>query len=326
MDLIAYAAKRAATAVVSLLILSLVVFLLVRLLPGSPALAILGLDATPKLVQQINHQLGLDRPLPVQYANWLWNALRGNLGSSLATTGTGTGGATGTSVTSIVASGLQVTAWVSILGIGVAFVLGLTLGLIGGTRTRSLPDAGLSAVSLVGISLPDFYLGILLILLFTVRLGWLPSVGFVSPLQSPVAGIRSLALPVLAVGIINMAAIARITRTSIRETLNRDFLTLATAHGLSRRVIIGKHALRNAMIPILTVSGLQLGFLFGGVVVIESVFGLPGMGRYLVLAVQERDYPTIQGLVMVFAALFLLINLVVDVVHAMIDPRIRVSR
>jgi peptide/nickel transport system permease protein len=326
MDLVAFAARRAGTAVVSLLILSVVVFLLVRLLPGSPALAILGLQATPKLVQQINHELGLDRPLPVQYASWLWQALQGNFGSSLATTGTGAGGATGTPVASIVAGGLQVTAWVSLLGIGVAFVLGLTLGLIGGTRTRALPDAGVSGISLLGISLPDFYLAILLILLFTVRLGWLPSVGFVNPLQSPVAGIRSLILPVLAVGLINMAAIARIARTAIRETLNRDFLTLATAHGLSRRVIIGKHALRNAMIPILTVTGLQLGFLFGGVVVIEAVFGLPGMGRYLVIAVQQRDYPTIEGLVMVFAALFLLVNLVVDVVHAMIDPRVRVSR
>jgi peptide/nickel transport system permease protein len=326
MTLVAFAARRAGTAVVSLLILSVVVFLLVRLLPGSPALAILGLHATPQLVQQIDHQLGLDRPVPVQYATWLWHALRGNFGSSLATTGTGTGGATGTSVASIVGGGLQVTAWLSLPGIVVAFVLGLGLGLIGGTRGRASSDAALSGVSLLGISLPDFYLAILLILLFTVRLGWLPSVGFVNPLSDLAGGFRSLALPVLAVGLINMAAIARIARTSVRETLNRDFMTLATAHGLPYRVIIGKHALRNAMIPILTVTGLQLGFLFGGVVVIESVFGLPGMGRYLVVAVQQRDYPTIEGLVMAFAALFLVINLLVDVAHAMIDPRIRVSR
>jgi peptide/nickel transport system permease protein len=325
LDLLAYAAKRTVLAAVSLLVLSVIVFLLVRVLPGSPAEAMLGLQATPAQVHRINHELGLDQPLPVQYGHWLWQALHGNLGTSLATTGTGSGGATGNSVAGIVGSGLVVTTWLSLLGIAVAIVLGLTFGLVGGTRSRASSDAAVSGLSLVGISLPDFYLSILLILLFTVHLRWLPSVGFVNPLQDPVAGLRSLALPVLAVGLINMSAIARITRTSVREILGRDFVVLATAHGLPHRVVVGKHVLRNALVPILTVTGLQLGFLFGGVVVIESVFALPGMGRYLVVAVEQRDYTTIQGLVMAFAALFLLINLVVDVAYAVIDPRIRVS-
>jgi peptide/nickel transport system permease protein len=321
-DIFTYVIKRLGAVLVSLLVLSVIVFLLVRALPGSPAESMLGLRATPRLVAEINHNLGLDRPLAVQYLDWLSRAVRGDLGSSIATSGTG--GVSYHPVAQTIGKGLVVTAWLSGLGIVVATVAGLALGLLGATRKRGGADAALSGVALLGLSLPDFYLGFLLILLFTVQLAWLPSVGFVNPLEDPAGGLSSLVLPVLTVGLINMASIARITRSSVLETMNRDFVTLAAAHGVPRRVILGKHVLRNALVPILTVIGLQFGFLFGGVIVIETVFGLPGMGRFLVIAVQQRDYPTIQGLVMTFAFAFLLVNLVVDVGYALIDPRIRV--
>lgn len=323
MEILRYVIKRLLAVAVSLLALSVVVFLLVRALPGSPAESMLGLRATPRLVAEINHNLGLDRPLAVQYLDWLGGAARGDLGSSIATSGTG--GLSYRPVAQTVGKGLLVTAWLSGLGILLATVAGLALGLLGATRRRGGTDAALSGVALLGLSLPDFYLGFLLILLFTVTLGWLPSVGFVDPFVDPAGGIASLTLPVLTVGLINMSSIARITRSSVLEVMNQDFVTLAAAHGLPRRVILGKHVLRNALVPILTVIGLQFGFLFGGVIVIETVFGLPGMGRFLVVAVQQRDYPTIQGLVMTFALAFLLVNLLVDVGYALIDPRIRVG-
>ena len=321
MDLAVYALRRLAMMVVSLLVLSVIIFALVRVLPGSPALAMLGLRATPKLVREINHQLGLDRSLPVQYVSWLGGALRGDLGTSLSTSGTG--GISSAPVARIVGNALVVTAWLSLLGIAVASALGISLGLLGATRKHVWSDSTVAGVSLLGISLPDFYLSFLLILLFTVHLAWLPSVGFVSPFSDPVAGVKSLALPVLAIGLINSSAIARITRNAVKEAGRADFVTLAALHGVPNRVIVGKHVFRNALVPILTMLGLQLGFLFGGVVVIETVFSLPGMGRYLVIAVGERDYPTIQGLIMTFAVLFMLVNLVVDVAYGVIDPRIR---
>jgi peptide/nickel transport system permease protein len=320
-DLVIFALRRVATMVISLLALSVIIFALVRVLPGSPAESMLGLQATPKLVKDINHQLGLDRPLVVQYFSWLGGALHGDFGNSLATSGTG--GISSAPVADIVSRGLVVTVWLSLLGVALASVLGISFGLLGATRKHASSDSVVSGISLLGISIPDFYLAFLLILLFTVHLGWLPSVGFVNPFNDLVAGIRSLALPVAAIGLINMSAVARITRNSVKETANTDYVTLATLHGVPSRVIIGKHVFRNALVPILTVLGLQLGFLFGGVVVIETVFSLPGMGRYLVVAVGQRDYPTIEALIMTFAALFMVVNLVVDVAYAVIDPRIR---
>lgn len=322
MDLAIFALRRVATMVISLLVLSVIIFALVRVLPGSPAQSMLGLQATPELVQQINHQLGLDRPVPVQYFSWLGGVVHGDFGTSLATSGTG--GVSTEPVADIVASGLVITVWLSLLGIALASLLGVTLGLFGATRNHTSSDSLVSGISLLGISIPDFYMAFLLILLFTVHLRLLPSVGFVNPFDDLGGGIRSLILPVAAVGLINMSAVARITRNSVKEASHTDYVTLATLHGVPRRVIVGKHIFRNALVPILTVLGLQLGFLFGGVVVIETVFSLPGMGRYLVLAVNQRDYPTIEALIMSFAALFMTVNLLVDIAYAVIDPRIRV--
>jgi peptide/nickel transport system permease protein len=318
-----YLAKRVLGAAVMLWALSVVIFVLLRALPGDPATAMLGFRATPELVARINRDLGLDRPLVVQYGDWLSGALRGDLGYSIATSGT-SGRLSYRPVGETVAAGLKITLWVGLLGTAVAALFGVAGGVLAATRRSWVADTAISGVSLMGISTPDFYMAFLLILVFTVQLGWLPSVGFVDPLGHPLVGLRSLALPVMAVGLINMAAIARMTRSAILETRNSEYVFLARSRGTPESVILLKHVLRNALVPVLTVIGLQLGFLFGGVVVIETVFGLPGMGRLLLVAVTKRDYPTIQGLILAFAFLFLLINLLVDVTYALIDPRIRI--
>jgi peptide/nickel transport system permease protein len=178
----------------------------------------------------------------------------------------------------------------------------------------------------VGISFPDFYVAFLLILLFTVNLGLLPSIGFVNLFDDPVNGLRSVALPVMAIGLINAAAIGRMTRASLLEALTNEYVWLARARGTFESVVLLKHALRNALIPVITVIGLQMGYLFGGVIVLESMFGLPGIGRQLLIAVSQRDYPTIQAIVLTFAAAFILVNLLVDLTYPMLDPRIRARR
>ena len=323
MQLVVFVLKRVGAAAVSLLVVSFLMFLLVRVLPGNTAEVLLGLRATPQSVAQVTKNLGLDRPVLSQYWIWLRDALQGNLGGSTATSGAA-GAVSFTPVSSIVLGGLDITAWLTGLGTLVAAALGVALGIFGATRRHWASDAMTSGVSVLGVSTPDFFLALLLILLFTVHLGWLPSVGFVSPFSNFVQGLRSLALPVMTIGIINASAVARMTRTAMLETAGAEFMTVVRARGAPPSVLVLKHQLKNVLVPVLTVVGLQLGFLLGGVVIIEEVFGLPGMGRLLIVAVQQRDYPTIEGLVVTFAALFLAVNLVIDVLYAVIDPRIRV--
>jgi peptide/nickel transport system permease protein len=320
--MLALIARRVAGAAATLLVLSILLFLLVQALPGDPATSILGLRATPETVARIRHDFGLDQPLAQQYLTWLGRALRGNLGYSLATAGTG-GAISETPVSDIVGQGLVVTLPLAALGMLLAILLGVPLGVLAATRRGRPRDVGLSSLAVLGISLPDFFVAFLLILLFSVRLRLLPSVGYVDLLDDPLSGLRTLALPILSVGIINAAAVARMSRASLLESLSRDYVLLARARGTFESVVVLKHALRNAFVPVLTTIGLQLGFLLGGVVVIEQVFGLPGVGRQLLVAVGQRDYPTIQALVLTMAAAFILVNLVVDLLYMRLDPSIR---
>lgn len=310
--------RRIIGALVSLLVLSVVLFLLVQALPGDPATSILGQRATPALVRQVNADFGLDRPVVEQYFHWLGNAVQGQLGYSLASSGRG--GLSGTPVTEIVLQGLKVTVPLAVMGMVVAVMLGIPLGVVAAARRGRPTDAALSSVSVLGISLPDFFVAFLLILVFNSWLGLLPSVGYVDLFADPAGGLRSLALPILSVGLINAAAIARMTRATVLETASQDFILLARSRGTPETVILLKHALRAALVPILTVVGLQLGYLLGGVVVIEQVFGLPGIGRGLLIAVGQRDYPTIEALVLTLAAAFLVVNLIVDLLYTRADP------
>jgi peptide/nickel transport system permease protein len=225
-----------------------------------------------------------------------------------------------------VLQGLQVTVPLTVLGTLIAAILGMSGGILAVVKRGTVWDAIVSNVLLVGISFPDFYVAFLLILLFTVNLGLLPSIGFVNLFDDPVNGLRSVALPVMAIGLINAAAIGRMTRASLLEALTNEYVWLARARGTFESVVLLKHALRNALIPVITVIGLQMGYLFGGVIVLESMFGLPGIGRQLLIAVSQRDYPTIQAIVLTFAAAFILVNLLVDLTYPMLDPRIRARR
>jgi peptide/nickel transport system permease protein len=313
--------RRMAGALLSLLMLSIVLFLLVQALPGDPATSILGQRATPELIRQVNADFGLDKPLIAQYLDWLGGAVQGDFGYSLATSGRS--GLEGTPVSEIVLQGLKVTVPLALLGMLLAVGLGIPMGVIAAARRGRPLDAGLSGISVVGISMPDFFVGFLLILVFNSWLGLLPSVGYTDLFADPVQGLDTLALPILSVGLINAAAIARMTRASVLETSSQDFILLARSRGTLESVVLLKHALRTALVPIMTVIGLQLGYLLGGVVVIEQVFGLPGVGRQLLVAVGQRDYPTIQALVLTLAAAFIVVNLVVDLLYTRADPAIR---
>jgi peptide/nickel transport system permease protein len=313
--------RRMAGALLSLLVLSIVLFLLVQALPGDPATSILGQRATPELIRQVNADFGLDKPLIAQYLDWLGGAVQGDFGYSLATSGRS--GLEGTPVSEIVLQGLKVTVPLALLGMLLAVGLGIPMGVIAAARRGRPLDAGLSGISVVGISMPDFFVGFLLILVFNSWLGLLPSVGYTDLFADPVQGLDTLALPILSVGLINAAAIARMTRASVLETSSQDFILLARSRGTLESVVLLKHALRTALVPIMTVIGLQLGYLLGGVVVIEQVFGLPGVGRQLLVAVGQRDYPTIQALVLTLAAAFIVVNLVVDLLYTRADPAIR---
>jgi peptide/nickel transport system permease protein len=313
--------RRLAGALASLFVLSIVLFLLVQSLPGDPATSILGQRATPELVAQVNRDFGLDRPIVGQYLHWLGNAVQGDFGYSLATSGRSD--LAGTPVSDIVVQGLKVTVPLALLGMLLAVVVGIPLGVVAAARRGRPADVGLSSISVLGISLPDFFVAFLLILVFNSWLGLLPSVGYVDIFSDPLGGLETLALPILSVGLINAAAIARMTRASVLETASQDFVLLARSRGSPESVVVLKHALRAALVPILTVIGLQLGYLLGGVVVIEQVFGLPGIGRQLLVAVSQRDYPAIEALVLTLAAAFIVVNLVVDLLYTRADPAIR---
>lgn len=317
-----YLLRRIGGAIVTLVAVSIVAFVITRVVPGNPGVAILGDRATPEVVARFNHDFGLDKPLVAQYWSWLTGFLHGDFGHSLSSTGTG-GGVSDISVASIVSQGLTVTAPLSLFGMLIAVVLGVTMGVLSAARNGRFTDHAVSTVSLAGISSPDFFIAFVLLLVFAVKLRWLPSVGFTDFSTDPGQWLRSLILPAVSIGLINSAALARVSRGSIIDALGSEYAFIARSKGAPGRVVVLKHALRSSIMPIATLAGLQTGYLLGGVVVIENVFALPGMGRSLLLAVQERDYPTIQALIMVFAAAFILINLLVDLAYPLLDPRMK---
>ena len=318
--MIADVARRVLAAGALLLAVSLLAFLLVRALPSDPAQAILGFRATPETLATVRHQLGLDRRLWVQYVAWLAGALRGDLGDSIATTGAASGYAV-VRVGDVVSQGLAVTLPITLLGTLLATLIGLPLGMLAAAYSGTTIDTVASGISVIGLSIPAFYLAYLLILVFTVQLGWLPSVGYVSPFVSVTGFLATATLPVLTIGAVNAAPVARAARGACVAALASPSLALARIEGLPPAVIHLKHVLRRALVPVLTVIGLQVGYLFGGVIVIENLFAIPGMGRQLLIAAEQRDYPVLQALIVLFAAIFVLANLCVDLLQTAIDRR-----
>lgn len=314
--MMAYILRRLVLLVPVLLVVGIVVFALVHLTPGDPAAVILGDSATPEQVEALQDQLGLNDPLPVQFVNWFGGVLRLDLGESIFL---------GESVTAALLDRAQPTILLTLYAMLVQLSIGIPAGVIAAVRYNSPIDRALTVVAISGAAVPTFFLGILLILLFAVRLRWLPSGGYVSLTDDPVEHLKGMILPALALGISSAGLLARLVRSSMLDVLREDYVRTAWAKGLPERLVVVRHALRNAMIPALTVIGTSVGALLGGAVVTETVFTIPGMGRLVVQSIARRDYPVIQGAVMAIAMTYIFVNLLVDLLYVYADPRVRLG-
>jgi peptide/nickel transport system permease protein len=315
---------------------SLVVFIGIHMIPGDPAQVLLGDKATPEKLAEMRHNLGLDRPISVQYLQFVAGAVQGDFGKSYLTK---------TPVMQEISTAWAQTLELSVVGIGLAILIAIPVGVVSATRQYSWFDTGSMGFMLLGVSMPVFWTGLLLMLVFGVKLHWLPLSGTVSDritlqsithiasLDALLTGnweafgsvLQHLVLPGITLGLIPLAVIARQTRSAMLEVLNQDYIRTARAKGVATRKVNYKHALRNALIPVVTVVGLQMGSLLSGAVITETVFARPGMGRLAVTAIYSRDYPMVQGVVLIGALLIVLINLLVDLLYAYVDPRIHYS-
>jgi peptide/nickel transport system permease protein len=311
-----YLFNRAWQSALTLLLATVVVFLGVRALPGDPALALAGEDRTPETLRAIRQQYGLDQSLPVQFWRFVSHALQGDLGISIRT---------GATVTSMLRTALPVTIELSLLAIGFATLLGVGAGIVAAVRRGRPAEWVANALALLGLSVPSFWLGLIAILYLAVATGIFPASGFVPLLQDPVENLRHIFLPAVILGTGLSAVIMRQTRSSMLESLSTDYVRTARAKGLRSGVVVRRHALRNSLIVVVTIVGLQLGGLISGAVVTEQIFGLPGFGKMTVDAVFQRDYPVIQGVVLITATAYIVINFLVDLLYSLIDPRIRVG-
>jgi peptide/nickel transport system permease protein len=309
-----YILRRVGQAVIVMVGVSIIVFLLVHLVPGDPIRRSLGTRFDPDVYDALYRRAGFDRPLVEQYFRWVGNALQGDLGVSFRS---------GRPVTALVAERLPATAFLAGSALLIALVIALPAGIISAVRSGSPLDRVVSAVSQVGVSIPDFWSGIMLILVFSLTLGWLPPSGYVSPLDDVGEFLRRIILPAVTVGIVSGSILTRFVRSAMLDALNQDYTRTARAKGLRQRTVVNRHVLKNALVPIVTVTGLQLAFLLGGVVVVEVIFAWPGLGRLALDAVERRDYPVLQGAVLLFSLTFLVVNLIVDLLYAYLDPRIR---
>lgn len=311
-----YLINRAWQSLVTLILATVVVFLGVRALPGDPALALAGEDRTPETLAALRQQYGLDQSLPVQFWRFLASALQGDLGTSTRT---------GASVSSMLSTALPVTIELSALAIALAAVLGVGAGTVAAVHRGRAPEWVANALALIGLSVPHFWLGLIAILYLAVATGLFPASGFVPLIQDPVGNLYHLFLPAVILGTGLSAVIMRQTRSSMLDSLSTDYVRTAKAKGLRPGVVIGRHALRNSLIVVVTIVGLQLGGLISGAVVTEQIFGLPGFGKLTIDAVFQRDYPVIQAVVLVTATAYIAINFLVDLLYSLIDPRIRVA-
>jgi peptide/nickel transport system permease protein len=309
-----YIFRRVAALAATLFFVSLLVFVVVRVLPGDPALIILGLEANPESVARVRQALGLDRPVSVQYVLWVGQALRGDLGRSIQYD---------LPVASLILSRLAVTLPLTLLAAGFMVAAAIPLGVFAATHHRRWGDYLTMTLSQLGVAVPGFWAGLLLILLFSVQLGWVQAGGFDGWGQGLWPGLRSLLLPAVALGLFQFAVLARTTRSAVLEVLREEYVKTARAKGLAERIVLFRHALRNALIPIVTVAGVQLGQLLAGSIILESVFYLPGLGRLTLAAISARDLPVVQGVVLFVASMIVTVNAAVDILYGILDPRIR---
>ena len=308
--------RRVAISIVTLFVISLIVFTGVRMIPGDPARVMGGTDADAAGLAEIRQKYGLDDPIPLQYLRWIGLALQGDLGESIRTR---------ESVVWTVARKLPITIELAGLALLIALTIAIPAGVFSAARRNTVWDLLANAVSLCGLSVPSFWLGIMLILFLSVRLQWLPASGFVPLWESPLGNIQRMIMPAFVLGAGLAAVLMRQTRNSMIEILSADYIRTAWSKGLAGRAVIFRHAFRNGLIPVVTILGLQTGALMGGAVVTEQIFVVPGFGRLIVEAVFTRDYPLVQGVVLITASAYVFINLLVDVSYSLLNPRIRIG-
>lgn len=293
------------------------VFFMLRMIPGDPVIQMLGPEYTPEAAAALRHKLGLDQPLHIQYVRWFGNVLTGDLGGSIAS---------GETVAGAIKTALPKTLSLAALSFLIALIIAIPAGIIAALRRNSVFDYVASAVAFVGVSMPSFWIGIILILIFAVQLRWLPAIGY-SEIAEDGFGewFKRLILPSLAIGVGYSAILMRFVRAGLLEVLGSDYVRTARAKGVRERSVVLHHALRNSLIPVVTVIGIQLALLLSGAVVVETVFSIRGLGRILVGGIFDRDYPMVQGVILLIAVVFVLANLIVDIVYTFLDPRIHYS-
>jgi peptide/nickel transport system permease protein len=309
-----YIFRRLIQTLITLIILSFICFLLIRLIPGDPVQVMLGPTAPAEQIAQARAYLGLDKPLVVQYTSWIGNALRGDLGISIRY---------GYPVTDLFLQRLPITAYLSVLSLILSTFVGIFIGILSALRRGSFLDQGLVVLATIGVCIPIFWLGIIGVLIFGLYLHWLPIQGWVSPIEDFGKSARYIIIPVILLAIPSLAVVARQTRSSMLEVIHQDYIRTAWSKGLREQAIVLRHALKNALIPIITLLGLQVRILFGGSVLVETVLNIPGMGRLLVDSAFTKDYFVLQGGVLIMGIAVCLVNLLVDISYTWIDPRIR---
>ena len=312
--MILVALRRLLSAIPVLFIVSLISFGLMRLIPGDPAASIAGPSATPAQIDQLRRDLGLDEPLLMQLLHYYQGLLQGDFGKSLLL---------GKGVLAATLERLPVTIGLSLYALLLTLLIGVTSGIIAALRQNTWVDQVAMMIAMLGISIPNFFLGLLMIIFFAVQLGWLPSGGYVPFSQDPIGWLRSTTMPAISLALLQAGLLARITRSGMLEVLRQDYVRTARAKGLPERQVILKHALANALIPIVTVVGIIISLLLSGAVVTEALFSLPGMGQLLTQAVLSRDYPMVQGGLLLVTTFLVVVNILVDILYALIDPRVR---
>ncbi|MCB0110214.1 MAG: ABC transporter permease [Caldilineaceae bacterium] len=309
-----YILRRLIQMVFVLLLFSVVVFTVLRLVPGDPVAAQLGLEASAEAYDQLRAEMGLDQPIYVQYARWLQDVSRGDFGTSWRSH---------QSALSLIQRRFPATIWLTVSAIAIGLIISVPLGILSGVRPHSLVAHLATFFSLVGIAMPSFWLGLMLLLTLGVTLRWLPPSGYISPLVDPVMGVKFLLMPAVTLGIALAAPLTRFIRSGMLDVMNADYVRTARAKGLTDRLVILRHALKNAMLSVVTIFGVLLGSLLGGSIITESVFNWPGIGTLLLQAIQQRDYGIVQGVVLFISLIFMTVNLLVDITYAYLDPRIR---
>lgn len=311
-----YFLRRGGVSLVTLFIASVVVFFAIRALPGGPAVALSAENASPEVLEAIRHKYGLDQPIPVQYAAWIGHALQGDFGQSPRT---------GLSVASVLVERIPVSFELAAFAMLIALAIGIPLGVLAAVRRNTVLDYVTTSGSLLGLSVPHFWLGILFILAFAVKLGWLPASGFVPFTQSPIENLSHLVMPAVVLGIGLAAVVMRQMRSALLESLGADYVRTARAKGLSEWSVVGMHAMRNSLTTVITVIGLQLGVLISSLVITEQIFVIPGLGRLTLDSVFQRDYPTLEGVVLLTATTYIVVNFLTDICYSLVNPRIRVT-